>query len=475
MENQLKSFTRISSINSKNIHKHLTKIKTFTKNQMIELHKTGAIDDEMLKYTTGIKFYTHKVYQKIPGPTTKYFSCKTLGYAYPLFKTHKLQPDNLKTISIFDISVQSAGNISTSKITALLEHIFQSVSVKFCKSFVNEYCRDSKQYFEDITYWKATKKYQNDIILYIAAGDVKALYPNVPRLLVKKALTFVLKRFSQYTDAAVENLVNIALFCFGNVIIQYKDSFFTHKNGIVTRNNHSVSLANIALHYLILPISSTINQSMLFKRFIDDIIWLSYGLDTTTKLKQALICEFQEYDIELSFRDINTSENNACFEFLDVEHKIDSNFAGRFYTRNFIKPTAINRTFLNGKSFHPQHIFKSIMFSESIRLRRLNESKPEYLKSLECLRKKCIQSNFKTKIVEKIIFLASTWTGRFKPNKTSETKTENFKRRIVWETSFPNFLKLEARELHLVPNTNIVFKRPPTLFNIITNYKGFCT
>ena len=76
---------------------------------------------------------------------------------------------------------------------------------------------------------KQQKKYQNDNILYIVAGDVKALYPSVPKLLVKKALTFVLKRFSQYTDAAVEILVNIALFCLDNVIIQYKDSFFTQK------------------------------------------------------------------------------------------------------------------------------------------------------------------------------------------------------------------------------------------------------
>ena len=59
---------------------------------------------------------------------------------------------------------------------------------------------------------------------------------------------------------------------------------------------------------------------------------LSYGLDTTTKIKQALICEFQKYDLELSFRKVNTSENNAWRVFLDVEHKIDSDFAGGFYT-----------------------------------------------------------------------------------------------------------------------------------------------
>ena len=149
----------------------------------------------------------------------------------------------------------------------------------------------------------------------------------------------------------------------------------------------------------------------------------------------------------MSFRDINTSENKACLEFLDEEHKTDSNFAGGFYTRNFVKPTAIDRTFLNGKSFYPQNIFKFIVLSESIRLRRQNESQSEYLKSLECLRKKCIESNFKTKIVEKIISLASTWTDRFKPNKTSETKTENFKRRIVWTTSFPKFFEIRSSRI----------------------------
>ena len=178
----------------------------------------------MLKYTNRIKFYTHKSYKKIPGPTAKQFFCKTHEYAYPLFKTHKLQPDILKTIFIFDIPVrllQSAGNIP-----AFIERIFQSVSVKFCRSFVNEYCRNSKQYLEDITNWKATRKYQNENILYIVAGDVKALYPGVPRLLVKKAVKVVLKRFFQYTDVAVVILVKIAIFCLDNVIIQYKDSFF---------------------------------------------------------------------------------------------------------------------------------------------------------------------------------------------------------------------------------------------------------
>ena len=39
-------------------------------------------------------------------------------------------------------------------------------------SFVNEYCRESMQYSEEVTNWKSTRKYQNGKILYIVAEDV---------------------------------------------------------------------------------------------------------------------------------------------------------------------------------------------------------------------------------------------------------------------------------------------------------------
>ena len=68
MENQQKSCICAFYINSKSIRKHLTQIKTFAENQIIKLHKIGAVDDVMLKHTTGIKFYAHKntwTYNKI--------------------------------------------------------------------------------------------------------------------------------------------------------------------------------------------------------------------------------------------------------------------------------------------------------------------------------------------------------------------------------------------------------------------------
>jgi len=52
--------------------------------------------------------------------------CNKPVYAYTLFKTHKLTPESLLNVDIKEIPVrllQSAGNISTSRITAFLKLI----------------------------------------------------------------------------------------------------------------------------------------------------------------------------------------------------------------------------------------------------------------------------------------------------------------------------------------------------------------
>ena len=159
------------------------------------------------------------------------------------------------------------------KNNGFVEHIFQPISIKFCQFKINEYCQDSKQYLQKVAEWKTTvDNNTNNDNLYIVSDDVKALYPTISRSLVEKALTYVLNHFSHYSKAAVKILVDVALFCLNNVVIQYKEGFFTQSTGFVTGDNHSVSLADITLHYVILPVSEIINQAVLFKRYIDDII-----------------------------------------------------------------------------------------------------------------------------------------------------------------------------------------------------------
>ena len=60
-------------------------------------------------------------------------------------------------------------------------------------------------------------------------------------------------------------------------------------------------------------------------------------------------------------------------KFLDVLHCVNHEATRNFTIKDFAKPTAVNATFLNGKSAHPLHIFKGTILGEAKILRRLNE------------------------------------------------------------------------------------------------------
>ena len=131
-----------------------------------------------------------------------------------------------------------------------------------------------------------------------------------------------------------------------------------------------------------------------------------------------------KYELKLTFRKVSTNETGKSLEFLDVLHMIDNSNKFGFFTTSFVKETATNRLFLNGNSYHPLCIFKSIVFDESIRLRRLNETNELYLKDLERLKKKCTDSYFNKKVVEKIINLVTTWTDCFGSKPLNETRLQ---------------------------------------------------
>ena len=95
---------------------------------------------------------------------------------------------------------------------------------------------------------------------------------------------------------------------------------YIQKNGIITGDNHSVSLANIAVHYILQPIADVLNEAEPFRRFIDDIIWISASDASNERIPQALTSAFENSGMELTFRQACTPEKTGEVEFLDVNH-----------------------------------------------------------------------------------------------------------------------------------------------------------
>ena len=70
---------------------------------------------------------------------------------------------------------------------ALIQVIYQN---KFCQYNVNEYCKDSKTYLEELANWKNNLRNtkNRDETLYLVAADVQGLYPNLCRELIKASI-----------------------------------------------------------------------------------------------------------------------------------------------------------------------------------------------------------------------------------------------------------------------------------------------
>ena len=141
--------------------------------------------------------------KKVSAPTAKYFACYNSAYRYPFFKTHKLNNNQLLEVDILDKSrrfLQSAGDITTSRMTAFLEMIFKPINTIYCQFQLNEYCRDSKHYLMELEYWKSTQPTNPTFTLFINTADEKSLYPSVNQNLYSYSAKACLERVSIHSD-----------------------------------------------------------------------------------------------------------------------------------------------------------------------------------------------------------------------------------------------------------------------------------
>ena len=282
MEKELNKFD-VLQFTPQIMHKQFEVNKRKCENLIISLFEKGVISKDLLYHSTGYRIKKN-CYQKVTGELAKYFACSSPAYAYPLFKTHKLQPDHLLNARITEIPVrllQSAGHIPTSGFTAMIEYILHPIAVKYCQDGINEYCRDSTHYLLELDQWKSNNlNIQNKLInedLFIVAADVIALYPNINRNTLRDALTTALNLQSQFCALGKRYFVELIMLTLESVIIQHGQHFYKQSNGIITGDNHSVSLANIAMHFATTPAFSILKKRLFTKDLSTTLFLLLLG------------------------------------------------------------------------------------------------------------------------------------------------------------------------------------------------------
>ena len=93
------------------------------------------------------------------------------------------------------------------------------------------------------------------------------------------------------------------------------------------------------------------------------------------RIRKALTSAFANSGLELTFRQACTAEQTGEVEFLEVNYCITTEDNLRFITKDFVKPTAEGRQFINGKSHHKKTTFKLIVYGGAIRFKPLNHRK----------------------------------------------------------------------------------------------------
>ena len=141
------------------------------------------------------------------------------------------------------------------------------------------------------------------------------------------------------------------------------------------------------MRYVMKMACDSLSQCSIVRRFIDDIMMIFMGsLESAENIKRCLSEIFTGQHLSLTFRHAhseNSIENSITeVEFMDINHILDPSDIVGFITRDFIKPTAIDRVFLHGSSYHPISTFKSILKGECLRMRWLNELKQDFDNSL---------------------------------------------------------------------------------------------
>ena len=86
MVKQLDKFERMEVGNH---NQYFTKIRTKCEEKVKRIFEEGVINKDLLLHSTGLKFQ-NQYYHKLTGPLAKHFTSTDTAYAYPLFKTHKL-------------------------------------------------------------------------------------------------------------------------------------------------------------------------------------------------------------------------------------------------------------------------------------------------------------------------------------------------------------------------------------------------
>ena len=280
----------------------------------------------------------------------------------------------------------------------------------------------------------------------LATGDFDSLYSNI----VHEDCIFMICDFLK--DKLDTKYMNIRAFnsflkiVLKNNFFKYNNRFYLQIKGIAMGTVCGPSIANIFV-YIYESKWLYIHRPLAYYRFIDDVLVLVKDLNLIDSLKNAF------GSLTLNF------ETGNVVKFLDLEISIDL-LSKRLNFCIYFKPTN-TFSYLYIYSNHPNFIFKNIVTSVLIRIRRICTKYSDFVFFYSLIHNQFILRGYESKTLTKIFTMVSS-LDRNKLLKYKEKKKMDFNNNFLYRFNFDNNI---SNFTSLATNAFNKFKRENLKFN----------
>lgn len=330
-----------------------------------ESYRSGFMRTDHLKSVIGLN--VHKEDGSIHRSTLDIFKAGT-PYFYVLPKVHKFKdlnqlvpgvemPSRLVTALNQGLTVNGDKYITTNYLGPL--------AVEFCKDRM----KDTTQFLQNIEDYATGRR--KDQRSFTAAVDVVSLYDNLSRSLLNESLLQAMDVLRPQWTADFKNwlmkMVNNSL---DSVYAKFGDQWYKMTDCVPTGHTLSVNLADIAVYYafdcLVYSKDTAMSLIDFVARFVDDmtLVWVGTQEEFDVWLTEFRVLLKDRFGLEITV-DIATSDKFSTF--LDVQYRFVED---RLITTIYSKPTDAH-SYLNFSSSHPRHVFRSIVYSQALRYKRI--------------------------------------------------------------------------------------------------------
>ena len=434
----------------------------------------GHISDVQAKKAVGIQ----KRGTRFTKSTSDLFK-PGITYGYALLKVHKLTIDQLRAKTLpparFVSDLSRSLTVRSDKFIAW--NFLQGLS----KDFATDLVVDSTDALRKLEELSASGSVSDGMQAF--SFDVVSLYDSLSPALVLEALRYAITLLRPTWSLDFINwlyaLINLS---FEASFLVFRGKFYIGNYGIPTGGTLSVDLANITVKYVLNEIFNSTkffsDHILLFSRFVDDGMGVctsdsSIFTDWISSVNQTA---GERFNLKFTYE---VKPITDWMIFLDIRFKYSN---GTLLTDINRKLTDACR-FLEFSSFHPRHVFSSIVYSQGLRYRRIINNDQLFNDRLDELREFFIFSSYNVGLVDRTLEIVRN-TARSLEYKLRPPSDENT---VYWPCTYGpgyNEIRKQATEANSTLNIShniklktlnlkVVPKRGPNLKDLLFKRKAF--